>query len=179
MFGREVHFQAMSHIEHLVHFAPVRIALLLDGLEQRRNGEKVVFDYAAVVTYEVQHLGLCAARAVYHTVDFGAECIQKLLYYRCVGAGGGKYQLSCIQRTVFDTVCQFQLATVYQLFGYSLVIAFRVFLCQVFGEYIVACAGQSVTAHTAIVFFLISSLSVRCQTYNHIARTDIGIVYNI
>ena len=41
-----------------------------------------------------------------------------------------------------------------------------------------ACAGQSVTAHTAIVFFLISSLSVRCQTYNHIARTDIGIVYN-
>ena len=107
MFGREVHFQAMPHIEHLVHFAPVRIALLLDGLEQRWNGEEIVFDDTAVVSHKVQYLGLCAARAVYHTVDLGTERIEQLLNYRCVGAGGGKYQLSCIQRTVFDTVCQF------------------------------------------------------------------------
>lgn len=84
----EVHFQAMPHIEHLVHFAPVRIALLLDGLEQRWNGEEIVFDDTAVVSHKVQYLGLCAARAVYHTVDLGTERIEQLLNYRCVGAGG-------------------------------------------------------------------------------------------
>ena len=55
------------------------------------------------------HLKLQEAKIIthWHTVDLGTERIEQLLNYRCVGAGGGKYQLSCIQRTVFDTVCQF------------------------------------------------------------------------
>ena len=44
----------MSHIEYLVHFCPVCAALFLDGLEQRRNGEKVVFYYTDIF-YEMQY----------------------------------------------------------------------------------------------------------------------------
>ena len=43
----------------------------MDGTEQRRNWEHVVLDDAAVVAYEVEHLGLCAACAMNHSVDFG------------------------------------------------------------------------------------------------------------
>ena len=50
---------------------------------------------------------------------------------------------------------------------------------KVIAEYDVAGACQAVAAHAAVVFFFISSLYVRSKTDNHIARTDIGIVYNI
>ena len=86
----------MSHVEDLVHLAPVGVALLLDGAEQGRYGEEVVLDDAAVVAYEVQHLGLCAAGAVYHAVDFGTKRVEQLLHYRGVGAGGGEDELSGI-----------------------------------------------------------------------------------
>ena len=39
--------------------------------------------------------------------------------------------------------------------------------------------GEPVAAHTAVILFLISGLSARGQTYNHISRTDIGIVNDI
>ena len=76
MFGRKIYLKTVSHIEYLVHFAPVRIALFLDSPEQWRNREKVVFDNAAIVAYKVQNFGLSAAGAVYHTVNFGTERVE-------------------------------------------------------------------------------------------------------
>ena len=40
-------------------------------------------------------------------------------------------------------------------------------------------AGKSVTTHTTVIFFLISGLPAGGQAYNHITRTDIGIVDDI
>ena len=59
----------MPHVEHLVHFTPIRTAFFGNRLEQRRHGEHVVFDHPAILTYEVKYLGLCPACAVYHAVD--------------------------------------------------------------------------------------------------------------
>ena len=39
--------------------------------------------------------------------------------------------------------------------------------------------SQSIAAHTAIIFFFISGLSMRGKSHNDISRTDIGIVDNI
>ena len=52
-------------------------------------------------------------------------------------------------------------------------------LRQIFGEYVVAGAGKSVAAHTAVILFFVSGLSARGEAYNHVSRTDIGIVDNI
>ena len=82
MFGRQIYFKAVSHIEYLVHLCPVRIALLFNRFEQRRNREQIILNHAAIVTYKVQHFRLCTTRAVYHTVDLRAKCIQQLLHYR-------------------------------------------------------------------------------------------------
>ena len=39
--------------------------------------------------------------------------------------------------------------------------------------------GQTVAAHTAVVFFFVSSLSATAQTDDHVARTDVRIVDHI
>ena len=39
--------------------------------------------------------------------------------------------------------------------------------------------GQSVATHATVIFFFVSSLSVRSQAYNYITRTDIGIINHI
>ena len=36
--------------------------------------------------------------------------------------------------------------------------------------------GQTIATHTSIVFFLVSGLSGRCQTYDHVSSLDILIV---
>ena len=38
------------------------------------------------------------------------------------------------------------------------------------------CTCQAIATHTAVIFFFISSLSVRSQTYDNVSRTDICIV---
>ena len=58
---RQVDLHAVPHVEHLVHLSPVRVALLVDGLEQGRHGEHVILDDVQVVD-EVQDLRLRAAR---------------------------------------------------------------------------------------------------------------------
>ena len=63
MLRREVNLEAMTHIEHLVHLSPISTALLMNGLEERRNREKIILDYADIVTHKVKDLGLGAARA--------------------------------------------------------------------------------------------------------------------
>ena len=67
--GRNIKFHAMSHVKHLIHFAPRSARTLLNGLEQRRKREEVVFDDMAALTHEMEHLRLCASRAMHHAVD--------------------------------------------------------------------------------------------------------------
>ena len=75
----------MTHVEYLVHFLPVGLAMLLNEAEQWRNGKHVVLDNTAVVAYEVQNLGLCATGAMNHTMDFRTQFVKQTLDYRSVG----------------------------------------------------------------------------------------------
>lgn len=63
-----VYFHAVSHIEDFIHLFPRSAGLFLNQPEQRRNGEKVVFDNVHVV-YEVHDFGLCSAGAMHHAVN--------------------------------------------------------------------------------------------------------------
>ena len=59
MFRRKIDLKTMTHIEHFVHLGPVSAALLVNGLEERRNREEVILDDADVVADEMKDLGLC------------------------------------------------------------------------------------------------------------------------
>ena len=179
VFRAEVDFQTVSHIEYFVHFRPVCSALLGNSPEKRRDGEHIVFYNLAVLAYEMKNLGLRTACAVYHTVDMGAQFVQKTLYNRGVGPGGRENQFSCIERRAAHAVRKFEFSAVNKFVGDGFVIAFRVFLRQIFGKYIVPCAGQAVAAHASVVFFLVGSLSAGGQSHDDISRSDIGIVDDI
>ena len=69
MFRRKIDLEAMTHVEHLVHLGPIGAALLMNGLEERRNREKIVFDDADVVADKMKNLGLSSTRAVYHSMN--------------------------------------------------------------------------------------------------------------
>ncbi|CUQ60131.1 Uncharacterised protein [Segatella copri] len=60
-----------------------------------------------------------------------------------------------------------------------MVVALRIVLCEILGEYIVAGRSKSVAAHTAVVLLLVSSLTCRRKTYDDIAWTDVGVVDDI
>ena len=137
LVGGEVYLHAVTHVEHLVHLCPVRVALLVDGLEERRHGEHVVLDDVQFVD-EVQDLCLCATRAVHHAVYVVAHLVEDLLDDGSVGAGGGEHQFARIDGTSLDGVGQVLGARVYQFTGYRLVVALRVLLCEVLGEHVVA-----------------------------------------
>lgn len=42
-----------------------------------------------------------------------------------------------------------------------------------------SCRSKAVTAHTAVIGFLIRGLPIRGHTYNHIARLYMRIIYHI
>ena len=75
IFGRDVDFHAVAHIEDFVHLLPVRLALLVDDAEQGWQGEKVVLDDVAVLAHEVQYLGLSPPRAMHHTMDARSQFV--------------------------------------------------------------------------------------------------------
>ncbi len=60
-----------------------------------------------------------------------------------------------------------------------MVVALRIVLCEILGEYIVAGRSQTVATHTAVVLLLVSSLTSRRKTYDHITRADVGIVDDV
>ena len=155
------------------------MALLLNQTEQRRKGEEMVFHHMAVVTHKVEHLGLGTTRAVYHAVYLRTQLVEQHLDYRGVGAGGGEHQLAGSQTGAGHLVLQTALPAVHQLFRHRGVVALGILAGQVFGEHVVAGAGQTVAAHAAVVTALISRLAARRKTYYHVAGTDIGVVYHI
>ena len=66
----------------------------------------MVFYHAAVVTDEVEHLGLCATCAVYHTVDIRAQLIKHLTDNGSVSTGGREHQLTSINAKSLDGIGQ-------------------------------------------------------------------------
>ena len=60
VFLRQVDLKAVTAVEYLVHLLPFGLALLLDGAEQRRDGEEVILDYVYAFN-KVQYLGLGTA----------------------------------------------------------------------------------------------------------------------
>ena len=60
-----------------------------------------------------------------------------------------------------------------------MIVALRIVLSEILGEYIVAGRGQTVATHTAVVLLLVSSLTGRRKTYDNIAWADVGIVDDI
>ena len=53
------------------------------------------------------------------------------------------------------------------------------FLCKVLCKHIVTGTGKTVTSHSSVVLLLVSCLTERCKTHDHVARTDIRVVDNI
>ena len=60
LFFIEVNLEALSHVEYLVHFLPIRIALLVNCSEQWWYGEHIIFYYTYVID-EVQYFRLSAS----------------------------------------------------------------------------------------------------------------------
>ena len=52
-FRTYVDLHTMAHVEHLIHLLPVCARTLVDGLEQRRNGEHIVFNDTTIVADEM------------------------------------------------------------------------------------------------------------------------------
>ena len=126
----------MSHVEHLVHLLPISAAFVVDCAEEWGDGEHVVLDHAAVVAYEMQHLGLCASRAVNHTVDVGTHLVKHLLDDGSIGAGGGEDKLSGIYGSTFHLLVETVGTAIYQFVGNSMVVGLGIFLGKIFGEHV-------------------------------------------
>ena len=169
----------MAHVEHLVGFAVVGPAFLYDGFEEGRNWEHVVLYDATVLTHEVQHLCLCSACAVYHSVNLRTQFVEQFLHYRSIGASGREDEFACVDRRTLNRVCQFVRTTVHEFFRHSLVIALGISLGQIFAEDIVSGAGKSVRTHSAVVLLLVGGLAKACETHDDVARTDVLVVNHI
>ena len=127
----------------------------------------------------MHHFGLGSTRAVYHTVHAWAHLVEQFLDDGCVGAGGREYQFAGIDSQFGNLVGQFQLARVYQLFRYGVVVALGIFGSEVFGKDIVAGRGESVAAHTAVVLFFVRGFAVGRESHDDVARAYVLVRYHI
>ena len=60
-----------------------------------------------------------------------------------------------------------------------MVVTFGILFAVMAGENIVACAGESVRTHSAVVLCLISCLTVTRKTHNYLSACNICIVDDI
>ena len=178
MLGRQIDFHAVTHVEHLVHLGPVGAALLLDGAEEGRNGEHVVFDDTEAVD-EMEYLRLGTACAMDHAVHEGTHLAEQLLDDRGVGAGGREYQMAGIDGSTFHGIRETESAGIDEVVGHGVVITLGVFLGQVLGEDIVAGTGETVAAHAAVVGLLVQCLSAGGEADDNVASTDVGVVDDV
>ena len=179
LLGRHVDLEAVAHVKDLVHFGPVGAALTGNGLEEGRHGEHVVLDDAAVFTHKVQHFGLCAARAVYHAVYFGTHLVEQTLDDGSIGASGGEHQAAGVERCALNGVGESVRSAVDKFLGHGLVVAFGIFLGQVFGKHVVACRGETVGTHAAVVLRFVGGLAAGGEAHDDVAGTDIGVVDDV
>ena len=175
---RDVDLEPVAHVEDLVHLLPIGAALLLDGLEQWRDGEEVVFDDVDVLD-EVHDFGLGTSRAVHHAVDGGPHLVEHLLDDGGVGARGAKDEFAGVDGASRDAVGEAEASGVDQVVGDGGVVGLGVFLRDVFGEDVVAGAGESVASHSAVVFSLVGRLAEGGEAYDDVARPDVGVVDDV
>ena len=76
-------------------------------------------------------------------------------------------------------ISQLIFPAIYELLGHLVVVALGIALGQVLGEDVVAGGGQAVAAHAAVVAVLVGGLSRRREADDDVARTDVGIVYDV
>ena len=169
----------MTHVEHLVHLFPVGAALIVDGAEKRWHREHVVLYHLTVVAHKVEHLCLCAAGAVYHSVNLWAKLVKQTLHHRSIGACGGEHKLACGYRASLNLVGEFVAAAVDQFLRHGVVVALRIFFGKILAEHIMACRCESVAAHAAVVFCLVGCLTAARQAHNHVAGTYVCIVNHV
>ena len=150
-FRADVYLHTVSHVEHLVHLFPVCVALFLYRLEEWRYREHVVFHDTTVVADKVKHFRLCSTRAVHHSVNFRTQFVKQFLDDRSVGAGRRENELSGIHIDAFHLVVQTACTAVNQFFRDCVVVAFRVLLCQILCEHIVAGTCKTVASHASVV----------------------------
>ena len=180
MFLGQIDFEAVAHVEDFVHLLPVRSALLLNGAEEGRDGEHVVLHHAAVFADEVEHLCLGTACAVYHAVDERTQTfVEHLADHRGIGAGGGENEFPGIDGCAFHFVLQGVAAAIDEFLRHILVETFGIFHRQILAEHVVACAGQSVRAHAAVVRRFVGGLSSGRKSHDDVAGADVGIVDDI
>ena len=150
----------------------------MDEVEQRRHGEEIVL-YHMFSFDKVHYFGLCAARAVYHTMDIRTHLVKQFLDYRSVCAGGGEYEFSGIYRCAFHFIGQAACPGIYQFCRNCMIVAFRIFFGKFVTEHVVPGRSETIGAHTSVIFIFIGSLSIACETYDYVASGDIGVVYHI
>ena len=174
-----VYLHAMSHVEYLIHLFPVCAGTFLDGAEEGRNGEHVVFYHFAVLAHEVEHLGLRTTRAMYHAMYLWAHLVQQLLDDGRIGTGRGEHELTRIHGAVAYFIGQLVLSAIYQFLWYGMVVALGILLCQVLGEHVVTGTGKSIAAHAAVIFLFVCGLPCAAQPYNHVSRAYICVVNHV
>lgn len=171
MFLREIDFEAVPHVEDLVHFAPGRLRFLLDEREKRRGGEEIVFDDAQAGS-EFHHFGLAAAGAMDHAVEVWPQLREELFYHRQIGAGRGEEQLAYVDAGHGRGFAEAATAAIDKLLVGAGVVAFGVAGGVVVAEHVVAGRGEAVAAHAAVVAVFVGSLPKGGEGHEHIAGAE-------
>src|SRR5690606_18276952 len=100
----KVNFHAVAHVEHLVHFLPIRSTLFLDDFEQWQHIEKVVLDNVESFN-KVEYFRLSAAAAMNHTVYVAAHLLQYLDDNRSVRARRREHKFPDVDLQPWNAVC--------------------------------------------------------------------------
>ena len=111
MFGTEINFKTMAHIEDFIHLSPISRTFLLNKSEKWWEREQIVFDHMLAI-HEMHHLCLCAAGAVNHTMDFRAHFLKERLDNRGIRARGRQYEFTGRQLASFNLIEKFASAAV-------------------------------------------------------------------
>ena len=173
-----VDFHAVSHVEYFVHLFPFGCAFVVNHAEEWRDGEEVVFNHVEFVD-EVQHFGLGAAAAVYHAADVCAVLVEYAPDDRGVGAGGGEDHFACIHSGYFGGVGESPRAAVDYVLWQVVVVAHGVLRGIEFGKDVVACRGEAVAAHAAVVLCFVGGLAVGGKAYDDVAGVNVRVVDDI
>ena len=131
------------------------------------------------VSHKVHDFGLCAARAVNHAVDIATVTVQDGLHHRCICTRGRKHQTSGIHRRSLHRLGERAVAAIHHFGRQSVVVGFGEFGGQFLAEHVVACRGEAVASHAAVVALLICRLAVGGEAYDNIAGGDAGVVDHI
>ena len=150
----------------------------MNHAEEGRHGEEVVLDHMQMV-YEVEHLGLSAAAAVYHAADVRAVLVEDATDDGGIGAGGGEDHMASVDSGYFGWVGKAAAAAIDHFGREVVVVAHGEVLGVVLGEDIMAGRGKAVAAHAAVVLILVGGLAVGGEPHDDVTGVDVGIVNDV